>query len=230
MRSLICAALWGVGMLGAPLAQASEASDRELEAKLLSGSLSLRGVMSYSRKLHTWQPLQESGAPVRLINLWSKTCAPCLAELPELKALAAQWQRTDRQGVQFLFIADPPDQTSRQDVEAFWTSPYADALAKGCPTGDGVVLGTNPATRQPSCLLTVPEQDPARSETEELARSLGEAATRPLTLLVDQRGTIRQVFVGSLRGKRVLVSDAINRLRQAVGKPPGGSRLRPAPR
>ena len=230
MRSLMYVAFGALTLLGPPLAQASEASDRELEAKLLSGSLSLRGVMSYSRTQHDWKPLPDGRAPVRLVNLWSKTCVPCLAELPELKALAEEWQRSDRQGVQFLFIADPPDQTSRQEVEAFWTSPYADSLAKGCPTGAGVVLGTNPATRQPSCLLTVPEQDPARSETEELQRSLGDATTRPLTLLLDPQGTIRQVFVGSLRGKRVLGSAAISRLRQAVSKPPGGPRLRAATR
>ena len=69
-----------------------------------------------------------------------------------------------------------------------------------------------------SCLLEVPDVDPARSKNNELLRALAKVESRPLTLLLDEQGIVRQVFAGSLLSKRAQVLDAIERLLQ-VTKP-----------
>lgn len=219
MRWNVMCGLVGVVLLGASSkpSLASEASERELEANLIHRQLPLANVQSYSRARKTWQPLRSVGARVRVVNLWAKPCLPCLAEMPELRALAAEWKQHDSRAVQFLFIADPPDQTPPDDVVSFWASPYADGLARSCPQVEDVkTVSHNGAS---SCLLTVPDEDPARSATNDLLRSLKGTEVRPLTLLLDEQGTIRQVFAGSIKGKRPQVSEAIARLLQVVGGP-----------
>lgn len=221
MRRTVLFGLMGVLCLGlwtsAAPALASEAGERELEATLIHRQLVLKSVQSYSRARKVWQPLREQGARVRVVNLWAKPCLPCLAELPELRALAAEWKQRSSRAVQFLFIADPPDQTPPEEVVRFWASPYADGLARSCPQVEDVKSVAHNGV--PSCLLTVPDEDPARSAADDLLRSLKGTEVRPLTLLLDEQGIIRQVFAGSIKGKRVQVSEAIERLLQVAGGP-----------
>lgn len=218
MRQIVLFGLVGVLCLclSPRAALASEASEREIEATLIHRQISLNNVQSYSRARKTWQPLRGQGARVRVVNLWAKPCLPCLAELPELRALAATWKGNSR-AVQFLFIADPPGQTSPEDVVSFWANPYADGLAASCPTGEDVKRVSHNGV--PSCLLTVPDEDPARSSTDDLLRSLKSIEVRPLTLLLDEQGIIRQVFAGSIKGKRLQVLGAIERLLEVTGGP-----------
>lgn len=190
-------------------AAADEASERELEAKLLNRPISLADAQVYSRAARVWRPLKAGRAKVRVVNLWSKPCMPCLAELPEMVKLVADWKQRSQKDVQFVFLADPPALTSAEDVVSFWSSPYADGLAQDCR---GIKMSRKGV---PTCLLTVPDEDPARSGSDELTRALRSEA-RPLTLLVDESGLIRQVFAGSIRGPRLkLLDDAIGRLLQA---------------
>jgi thiol-disulfide isomerase/thioredoxin len=144
-----------------------------------------------------------------VVNLWARSCPPCLAELPELAQLVADWKQKDKAGVQFLFIADPPEQTSAAEVASFWTAPLVDELAGRCP-------GTRmPHGSRASCLVSVPDLDPLRADSDSLTRAVG-SETRPLTLLLDEQGTVRQVFAGALAGRGAQLNGAIERLLAAV--------------
>lgn len=186
-------------------ARAAQSAEQALEANLLHRSVPLTGLKVYSRARHEWQPLRRPSAQVLVVNLWSRLCPPCLAELPELQRLVADWKKLDGNRVQFLFIADPPEQTSAQQVADFWTSPLLDEFAGRCP-GTPLLRGA-----RKSCLLSIPDVDPVRGEGNQLTLAVG-SQTRPLTLLIDEQGTIRQVFAGALAGRSNQLSDAIRRL------------------
>ena len=203
---LLCGLLCGA----APAAAAQtppQTPEQALEANLLHRRVSLGGLKAYSRERSAWLPLRPPSARVLVVNLWSRICMPCLAELPELTKLVAAWRKD--KNVQFLFIADPPEQTSAAQTASFWTSPLVDELAGRCP-------GTRmPRGDHPSCLLTVPDLDPARAEDDSLPREVGSEA-RPLTLILDDQGTIRQVFAGALAGRSTQLDGAIRRLLPVV--------------
>lgn len=212
MRQLAIA-LIGFSLVAAlNTASAEPARERSLEAWLLHRQLPFRDMRSYSRAQKRWLPLPSSSPRVRVVNLWARTCLPCLAELPTLRKLAEDWKPRSRD-VQFLFVADPPSETSEKEVVDFWTRPFADGLAARCPgqpmRHDGV----------DSCLLELPDTDPVRSGSQLVGQALEKTETRPLTLLVDERGIIRQVFVGAVSGggsDRLLLDGAIQRLLHAT--------------
>lgn len=198
--------LLAVGALAqVPPARAAQTAEQALEANLLHRAVPLGGLKVYSRARRQWQPLHRPSAQVVVVNLWSRACLPCLAEMPALERLVADWKKLDKTRVQFLFVADPPEQTSAQQVADFWTSPLVDELAGRCP---GTQL---PRGRHPSCLLPLPDLDPVRAEGNQFTLALG-TETRPLTLLLDEQGTVRQVFAGSIAGRTNQLSDAIRRL------------------
>jgi thiol-disulfide isomerase/thioredoxin len=206
-----CVAFWAaLGLAGVPQARAAQTAEQVLEANLLHRSVPLSGLKVYSRAKGEWQPLRPPTAKVVVVNLWSRVCPPCLAELPELRQLVEEWKKIDKDRVQFLFIADPPDQTTAQQVASFWAAPMVDELASHCP-------GTKmPRGNRSSCLLAVPDVDPVRGEGNQLSLAVG-SETRPLTLLLDEQGTIRQVFAGALAGRSNQLTEAIRRL-LAVGR------------
>ncbi len=194
-----------------PRAAAAPTGEQVLEASLLHRQIALTGLKVYSRERSAWLPLRPPTTRVLVVNLWSRTCPPCLAELPEFADLVAAWKQKDKAGVQFLFIADPPEQTSAADVASFWTTPFVDELAGRCQ-GQGTRM---PHGSRSSCLIRLPDVDPLRTESDELTRAIG-SETRPLTLLVDDQGTIRQVFAGALAGRGPQLNSAIERLLGAV--------------
>jgi thiol-disulfide isomerase/thioredoxin len=191
--------------LSAGSTRAAEREERALEGKLLNQALPLGSVQTYSRSRKAWQPLRLPPARVFVVNLWSKSCAPCLAEMPDLRALAEDMRSKARGDVQLLLIADPPEQTSAADVVKFWEQPFVDGLAGRCPkhVGDPIANGG-----QPSCLIRLPDVDPARSQD----RKLIGAEVRPVTLLLDGSLTVRQVLVGSIKTHQVSLADAVERL------------------
>lgn len=188
-----------------------------LEASLLHRPISLSGLKVYSRQHSAWQPLRPPTARVVVVNLWERTCQPCMAEFPEFAKLVAEWKQKEKTDVQFLFIADPPDATSAADVVSFWTTPLVDELASRCP-------GTHmPHGSKASCLIPLPDLDPVRADNDELARAVG-SESRPLTLLLDGQGTVRQVFAGALAGRSAQLSDAIGRLLRTLrGRAPAST-------
>lgn len=194
-------------------AQSATETKRKVEWGVLHKQASLQDVRVYSRAKQKWLPVPSSRAKVRVLNLWSKTCAPCLAELPTFAKLVERIREKHGESVQFLFIADPSEHTSAQEVEEFWVRPWADALAqKECP---GQRMSHNGVQ---SCLLqAVPSVDPARSESRRLTALVHPTdESRPVTLLLDDKGVVRQAFVGSFGTNTSDLSDAIERLLAAV--------------
>lgn len=204
-------------------AEAAGRSERDIEASLLHRQYPLESVAVYSRATQTWEPLRSRSSQGRpliwVVNLWSKSCLPCLEEMPEFRKHIELTHRKLGSAVRFLFVADPPEQTSAEDVVRFWQKPFVDGLADKCPEGE---LRT-PMRRDgvASCLIKVPDVDPARSQTDEVSRSLGEL--RPLTLLVDREGTIRQVIAGSVLSRPNVLQEAVEQLLSAIKRPVSSS-------
>ena len=180
------------------------------ETALLHLRPELGGVEVYSRRSKSWRPFMPLPGKVLVVNLWSRSCEPCLAEMAMLKIASARWQR---RGVEFLLIADPPVRMSRDEIVTFWERPYVDAKAgQGCPGQRERAVGGNFTMR---CRLELPDVDPARSSNERLSQSVA-TETQPLTLLLDQHGAVRQAFVGSLQGRPGELDLALERLLAAV--------------
>ena len=189
-------------------------ADRSIETELLHRQLSFRGVQSYSRSQREWHALRLPPAAVYVVNLWSKTCQPCLAEMAELRTLVEEYRSQSRQEVQFVMIADSPD-ASKAEIAAFWERPRIPTVsAAAClKMGGTMPLGKGDA----QCSLALPDLAPCRSTNAELS---GQVLTskRPITLLLDGDMVIRQAFVGSIRSRLVELSTGIDRLVQ-VEKP-----------
>jgi thiol-disulfide isomerase/thioredoxin len=195
-------------------------SKRRLESQALHRRVQLQDVQVYSRAKRVWTALGPTAAKLRVVNLWSKPCAPCLAELPALARVVEHIKRKHGSAVQFLFVADPMDQTSAQEVIDFWSRPWADSLADGCP---GRAMPHNGLR---SCLIDVPNVDPSRSSSDALKLSLGSSdEVRPMTLLVDKQGVVRQAFVGSMGSHPAELVDAIELLLSVLKDSPTLSQL-----
>ena len=202
-------------------ADAGENPHQDIEAKLLHTALSLRELQLFSVRRGTWQggAVTRMPARVRVVSLWSLRCQPCVDELPALTELAARYQQGG-EDVEFLFVADPPEESPRQEVEAFWRDPFVDRLADRCEASKLGDLRQRDGRR--SCRLDLHGIDAARSSQEAGFLSLREVSVRPLTLLVDPQGTVRQVFVGSLLRRIDLLRDSIERLRLRLRAQTGG--------
>ncbi len=217
-KTLFSGLLLAAALLLPSLGAAQSVDKRKLEMNILHKRLSLSDVKVYARGKQQWQPLGRSTAKVRVVNLWAKSCAPCLAELPVFAKVVEDTKRRHGSAVQFLFIADPPEQTSADEVVAFWQRPWADALADKCPPTGGTAM-EHAGVR--SCLLKLPEVEPARSDTDALKRQVGES--RPVTLLLDEQGVVRQALWGAVIGSPAELQSAIDRLLGAVTGRPVGS-------
>jgi len=158
-----------LAVLAAPATGQAAAAElpADREAALLHRQLELTTLRQWSRSRGAWQPVTLPPAAVYVVNLWSIKCKPCLAELPLLKNIVNGWKSKPQ--VQFLFIADPPDETSESEAAAFWQSSRA----------------------------ALPDADPCRTDSDELRRVLGDGA-EPITLLLDEHFVVRQAFIGSL--------------------------------
>lgn len=160
------------------------------EAALLHRRVDLGTLKQWNRSSGTWRPLALPPATVYVVNLWSIQCKPCLEEFPFLKNVLAGWKAKPE--VQFLFIADPPGETSEGEAAAFWRKSM-DAL---------------------------PDTDPCRAANEDLRRVLEDGA-EPITLLLDEQMVIRQAFIGSIGG-RPLGRSIERLLRAVKGKASAG--------
>lgn len=134
----------GAGSSVGSAAAVSEAL--EAEGSLLHRRLDLSGLACWDRRARSWQPLARPPERLLVLNLWSAHCAPCVAEFPLLRRMAAAWKREPQ--VRFLFVADPPHDTEAVEVVEFWTGHAA----------------------------AVPDADPCRSTTDKLRAALDNQA------------------------------------------------------
>ena len=184
-------------------------SERSVEALLLHRRIDLRGLRQYHPATRSWGPLGPPRAKVWVINLWSIACLPCKKEFPLFRRMVQSWQ--GRSDVQFLFVADPPDETSPSDVEQFWKTPVFE-IKPGEPCS-GI---SSRREGVPSCVVELPLVDPAHSSDKRMLKSLFDVTMRPLTLWVDRTGLIRQVFAGSIEARKGELSESITRLAGAL--------------
>lgn len=193
---------------GQPSLEAPTQAERRLEWALLHLKLDLKGLPRWSREHHKWQAYAPARGGLTVVNLWSRACKPCLAELPALAEMAEKWRQAHPE-VHFVFAADPPDQTTPGDIIALWKD-SAIELSPGhrCP-GD-----LSPGS-PPRCLIKLPDSDPVRPEAS-LIGSVAGGQLRPVTLLVDGSGVVRHAFVGALNSRLTAVNEAIERLLEAL--------------
>jgi len=168
----------------------------EREGNLLHRRVVLSGVKRWDRRTQTWNPFlisPRSTTRLYVVNLWSIHCPPCLAEFPLLQRLARAWAADPR--VSFLFVADPPEETSQSELTDFWT--------RSAPT--------------------LPAVDPLRSDTAALQKSIP-LEVRPVTLLLDDKMIVRQSFVGAVSARNLgsAIERALKALTSE--KPVSGSR------
>lgn len=199
---------WCQGAHGQPSIEASTPAERRLEWALLHLKLDLKGLPRWNRQRRQWQPYVPARGGLTVVNLWSRACKPCLAELPALAQMAQQWQQGHPE-IRFMFVADPPDQTTPSDVVALWTDPVIDLLP-GHPCPGDLTPGS-----PPRCLIKLPDSDPGRADRP-LLDSIADGQVRPVTLLVDGSGVVRHAFVGALNHRLTAVNEAIDRLLTAL--------------
>lgn len=187
--------------------------ERLVESRALHRRLDLTTLEVYSPALKTWRPYVPPKDKVFIINLWSKSCVPCLQEMPELARLSRLWAR--RTDVEFLLAAAPPDEMSRAAVEEFFRRRIYDAApGEACPGHPN----QPPSTATRHCDLELPAIDPVRCRDERLVKALG-TELKPITLLVDPRGIVRQVFVGAIVSRGGELFEAVDRLVEALRPP-----------
>ena len=113
-----------------------------------------------------------AGARVRIVHLWAHYCEPCRREFPWLKNLAQKAQAKYKGRVQYLFVAED---TPSEQMSAF-VQKNKQLLPEGRLFHD--TQGQIREALRPG----LPSGD----------------LKLPTTLLVDDRGVVRQVFVGPL--------------------------------
>ena len=133
-----------------------------------------------------------------------KTVCPALRNCQLWRASLKTSNGSYGSAVQFLFVADPMDQTSAQEVIDFGRVHGRIPLADGCP---GRAMPHNGLR---SCLIDVPNVDPARSSSDAAKLSLGSSdEVRPMTLFADKQGCGAKAFVGSMGSHPAELVDAI---------------------
>jgi thiol-disulfide isomerase/thioredoxin len=117
---LICLALLGCNRSAEPQQDAARNEPSRAEEQLPTGKLdrSHRGEAAPATTFEDpdGEPTslaEFSGKPV-LVNLWATWCAPCVAEMPTLDALA------ERQGERLQVLAVSQDLDGREKVDAFF--------------------------------------------------------------------------------------------------------------
>lgn len=154
---------------------------RTVESRLLHRHLDLASgkLERLDRAGGGWLPYLTPPARLLVVHLWGIFCEPCKREFPLFAKIVRGWRA--QPDVKFLFIADPPDYTTKEQVERFWRPP------------------------------NLPDVDPLRSSNNRIHDAL-DTDLVPLTLLLDGRGAIRQVFAGPLEERNVDLATSIERL------------------
>lgn len=173
MRTARLGVLLGVllALPSRPVCAQGALSQADSEADLLHRRLNLSGIKQWSPATGQWN-FGYRPAKLYVVNLWSVHCAPCIAEFPLLKNIVHGWRANPN--VQFLFIADPPTDTTEAEFVTFWRK----------------------------SLAALPEADPYLSTTNAI-RTVLEIETLPITLLLDEQFVVRQAFVGSIEKRRL---------------------------
>lgn len=142
------------------------------ESALLHRRIVLDGIERYDEARQTWEAFSPRPAKVYVVNLWTTYCEPCKKEFPFFQRLVRGWQ--NRTEVQFLFVADPPQETSEDDVAQYWKKNAA----------------------------FLPQTAPLRSTLPSLRRAI-ENDSNPITLILDENWVVREAFVGAIETRPI---------------------------
>lgn len=152
----------------------------------------LQGLRVWDGVAADWRPLNPGELPQRppvtVLHLWAHYCAPCIVELPQVSRWASRLHQDSRGAVRVMVVAESTDRTAMQ---AKWA-----------------VLGRALASSLPLY------QDPTGALFDDLTKTLPATRTPglPLTLVLDDTLTVRQVVVGSLPSRMNELTEGIRRL------------------
>lgn len=193
--------MWNALLLSVLLQGASVVSpylqDHAAEKFLLNHSISLqhlRGLRVWDREKSEFRsadPSEQLGRqPITVLHLWADYCVPCIDELPSLVPLSHQIGKRFGHSVRFLFVTET---LGADDMKRF--------------------LDRYPRLFPPTLTLY---QDPAGMLFDSLRQALpaSRGPQLPATLVLDDKGAIRQLMIGSTVERRAELLDAIERLQQ----------------
>lgn len=146
---------------------------RDQEQDLLHLRVDLSGVKCLDSKGQNFVPLSPLKERLLIINLWSLHCAPCMEEFQRFHNIVRHVQSKDY-SIDFLFIADPPEDNPEAAVRAFWKAPP----------------------------VTLPAVAPCISTNRRLRDSLSFDGV-PITLFLDRERVVRHAFIGSIEGRAI---------------------------
>ena len=166
---LIVAGLVWLGLSTNTYAEASPIQLAENEGQLLHRRLNLDAVAQWSWTASSWSPTfaKKHTAKVYVVNLWSLTCKPCIEEFPFFKRLVDGWKQN--KNIEFVFVADPPQDNLATDLVAFWKQSAAN----------------------------LPNSPLCRAQSDSIGKDLSNDS-KPLTLILDRNFVVRQAYVGSI--------------------------------
>lgn len=146
---------------------------RDQEQDLLHLQIDLSGVKCLDSKGQNFVPLLPLKERLLIVNLWSLHCAPCMEEFQRFHNIVQHVQSRDY-SIDFLFIADPPEDNPESAVRAFWKAPP----------------------------VILPEVAPCLSTNRRLRDSLAFQGV-PITLFLDRERVVRHAFIGSIEGRAI---------------------------
>lgn len=137
----------------------------------------LANLQVWTPKSNQWDALPAgdepgAGARVRVLHLWAHYCQPCQREFPWLRAMVQRAQSKQKGRVQYIFVAED---TSSELMRAY-VAAHKDAMPDGRLYHD--TQGQIRAALRPG----LP----------------GGEVKLPTTLLLDEKGIVRQSFVGPM--------------------------------
>jgi len=181
------------------------------ESYLISQRVDLpvfRNMQVWNQKSGQWDALPANGeagigARVRVVHLWAHYCEPCQREFPWLRVLVQRAQSKYKGKVQYLFVAE--DTTS--EVMRGYQAKHKDLLPEGRLYHD------------------------TQGQLRDALRPglPGGEMKLPTTLLIDEKGVIRQAFVGPLSEPNDRRPELLAAIERLLALPPQEAAGRPLP-
>lgn len=146
---------------------------RDKEQDLLHLRADLSAVKCLDPKSGRFVPNFRLRQRLTIVNLWSLHCAPCMDEFRKFRNIV-QYVRSKDHPIDFLFIADPPEDNPEAAVLGFWSNPT----------------------------VSLPDARPCISVNGHLRNSIDFNGV-PVTLLLDHEGIVRHSYIGSIEGRKI---------------------------
>lgn len=169
------------------------------ESSLLNLQVKLPALNTWDSTQNAWQSaevhenLGGSGNPakLRIVHFWAPWCEPCKREFTTLKQIDQNMRTSYKKDVDFIYISVD---TSDPDGMQKYMIDFDARMPVGLKYGDG--------THELTALLEqAMPQTVQRGQLHDPAQR-GRRLPLPMTLVLDRDDMVRQVFVGSIDGRR----------------------------